>query len=949
MPSFYSLALALATLSGAFASPDAWSRIWDPCPTDCSSSSSPDGWGVYHSLDDLSLCNKTTRLQFSLYSDSTSRPAIRACTVSSEIPTTKASFIDLSDGFLNKEVTLELGWWDTPTSSPPAALKSGIEDVRKSLSNSANNRSSTFFSYSNKALVGLYAGSGILHSDAATTALEEFTKFIEGQESVGRVILQYCGVNSKKALGIVVDASGDIAAVKRIMRGWKEKKCQTQFDGSKNLSKSKLRFESHNSTSKLSKRGASHGHGHSHLRHQHLHHHHQRATCRTTQVSSGDSCESMASDCGISPADFTKFNSDKGLCSSLKPGQHVCCSAGTIPDFKPKPEADGTCASVVVQPDESCSEIASANDLIQKDLEDFNKETWGWMGCDSLQAQQRICLSKGDSPMPAVVDNAVCGPQVAGTEKPTDGTKLVDLNPCPLKACCNIWGQCGIIDDFCTVTKSPTGAPGTAKKGTDGCISHCGTDIVNNDDGPDQFIKIGYFEAWNNERDCLNMDVTSFDSSTYTHLHFAFAEITSSYDVDISRVEDQFKKLKTMGSVHRVLSFGGWSFSTEADSAPIFRQGVTDANRELFATNVARFVEDNDLEGVDFDWEYPGAPDIPGIPPGDPGDGERYLQFLKMVREKLSDDKTLAIAAPASFWYLKGFPIAEISKVVDYIVYMTYDLHGQWDYDNKHASEGCASGDCLRSHVNLTETRNALSMITKAGVPSKKVIVGVSSYGRSFKMTEAGCTGPMCKYEGPESAATPGKCTDTAGYISDAEIYRILDQERSARKIYDRGSDSNILIYDSKQWVAFMDSDTKSSRTDYYEGLNMGGTTDWAVDLQSFEFSGGSSNYLENQTTVIIDPSIWTDKKPEVHCPAPCVLVLPDYPLKSEYVISRPDYVTILDVAWPTEATVTKSNGDVVTTTTVTRILQQTTIVAPSGIISQNFPHISVPYLTRFQ
>jgi GH18 family chitinase len=33
--------------------------------------------------------------------------------------------------------------------------------------------------------------------------------------------------------------------------------------------------------------------------------------------------------------------------------------------------------------------------------------------------------------------------------------------------------------------------------------------------------------------------------------------------------------------------------------------------------------------------------------------------------------------------YLKGMPIKEISEVVDYFVYMTYDLHGQWDYGNK--------------------------------------------------------------------------------------------------------------------------------------------------------------------------------------------------------------------------------------------------------------------------
>lgn len=392
-----------------------------------------------------------------------------------------------------------------------------------------------------------------------------------------------------------------------------------------------------------------------------------------------------------------------------------------MPDFTPQPNTDGTCASVVVQPDDSCSKIASANSLTQEDLENFNKQIWGWMGCDSLQAQQRICLSKGDPPMPAVVDNAFCGPQVPGTKKPTDGTKLADLTPCPLKNCCNIWGQCGITDDFCTINKSPTGAPGTAKKDTDGCISHCGTDIVNNDDAPDQFISIGYFEAWNNERDCPTMDVTSFDTAAYTHIHFAFAEVTESYEVDVSNVQAQFDKLKKMGFIQRILSFGGWSFSTKADSAPFFRQGVTDTKRELFATNVVRFIEDNDLEGGDFDWEYPGAPDIPGIPAGDPGDGERYLQFLKMVREKLPAEKSVAIAAPASFWYLKGFPIAEISEVVDYIVYMSYDLHGQWDFGNKYAIPGCPAGDCLRSHVNLTETTSALSMITKAGGPRKRL------------------------------------------------------------------------------------------------------------------------------------------------------------------------------------------------------------------------------------
>jgi chitinase len=69
-----------------------------------------------------------------------------------------------------------------------------------------------------------------------------------------------------------------------------------------------------------------------------------------------------------------------------------------------------------------------------------------------------------------------------------------------------------------------------------------------------------------------------------------------------------------------------------------------------------------------------------GIPAGSPEDGANYLAFLQLVRSKLPQGKSLSIATPASYWYLKGFPIGEIATVLDYIVYMTYDLHGQWDY-----------------------------------------------------------------------------------------------------------------------------------------------------------------------------------------------------------------------------------------------------------------------------
>jgi hypothetical protein len=264
------------------------------------------------------------------------------------------------------------------------------------------------------------------------------------------------------------------------------------------------------------------------------------------------------------------------------------------------------------------------------------------------------------------------------------------------------------------------------------------------------------------------------------------------------------------------------------------------------AKNIANFVKEHNLDGVDIDWEYPGAPDIDFIDRGLPEEGPNYLAFL-VILKNLLPGKTVSIAAPSSHWYLKQYPIQQMSKVVDYIVFMTYDLHGQWDANNVWSQDGCASGTCLRSQVNLTETRQSLAMITKAGVPGKKIVLGVTSYGRSFEMAQPGCWGPGCTFTGSRlvSNAKKGRCTGTAGYVGDAEIAEIISgisgegsvQARSSRVVasfVDTSSHSDILVYDNNQWISYMGSTTKQTRAALYTAWGMGGTSDWASDLQRY-------------------------------------------------------------------------------------------------------------------
>lgn len=102
--------------------------------------------------------------------------------------------------------------------------------------------------------------------------------------------------------------------------------------------------------------------------------------------------------------------------------------------------------------------------------------------------------------------------------------------------------------------------------------------------------------------------------------------------------------------------------------------------------------------------------------------------------------------------------------------------------------------------VNLTETENSLAMVTKAGVEARKLVVGVSSYGRSFKMSSARCKGPTCSFTGPESGAAKGKCTDTAGYISNAELEALVHSHAGdVERWHDAITDSDYMIFDGKR------------------------------------------------------------------------------------------------------------------------------------------------------
>ncbi|KAG9256684.1 glycoside hydrolase [Emericellopsis atlantica] len=662
-----------------------------------------------------------------------------------------------------------------------ASIRSLSKQMRRYLESGFGpaNETGILFAQSGQTSLGLYLGSGLQREGTGSAALAAFESSLSSEMMASSIALQWCSPDKDDAIKTWYNASClDIPDAEAIPgKAYLVTPLLGEPVRNETLGTSFKRSEPR----RLAARGE----------------------CETIEVNQGNGCPELAPRCGISGDDFTKYNDyDDDLCSTLQRGQHVCCTSGDLPDFSPDPNPDGSCSTHRVGPEDTCSSLAAANSLDAEDIKDFNKNTWGWSECDPLYRGTLICLSPGDPSMPAT--------------RPTDGTKISDLNPCPLNACCNTWGFCGITEEYCTDTS--TGAPGTAKEGTNGCISNCGNDIIKSD-APAEFRKIGYFQGYNLKRARVLQDATQIDGAACTHLQFAFGMITHDYEINAGDLYSQYEFCvwKSIQGPKKIVSFGGWAFSAEPTTHTIFREGTKPANRLTLATNIANFVKEHDLDG---------APDIPGIPPGAEDEGLNYLKFL-VVLKNLLPGKEVSIAAPSSFWYLKQYPIDRIAEVV-------CRLHCLHDVRSPR-------------QVNVTETHDALSMITKAGVPSNKVAAGITSYGRSYNMADGDCYTAECYFTGTRlsSDATLGPCTGESGILANAEILDIIDDpSRVNHNFVDADTHSNVLVYDGNQYVSWMSEDVKSQRQTFYQALGIGGSVNWAMDLEKRRDPPvGSSNW----------------------------------------------------------------------------------------------------------
>jgi chitinase len=187
-----------------------------------------------------------------------------------------------------------------------------------------------------------------------------------------------------------------------------------------------------------------------------------------------------------------------------------------------------------------------------------------------------------------------------------------------------------------------------------------------------------------------------------------------------------------------LVSVGGWTWSKGFSDA-----ALTAESRLRFCESAVAYVKRHDLDGLDVDWEYPGLPGDSN--PYRPEDRANFTALMTDLRAHLdaaaagSDRRYLLTFAAGAFPdYLAHAAMNEVAGVVDFVNLMTYDFRvpGAEPEAGHNANLLAHPKDASGSSAD-----RAVRDFLAAGVPARKLVLGVPFYGRAWEVQ--GDYGPL--------------------------------------------------------------------------------------------------------------------------------------------------------------------------------------------------------------
>lgn len=273
-------------------------------------------------------------------------------------------------------------------------------------------------------------------------------------------------------------------------------------------------------------------------------------------------------------------------------------------------------------------------------------------------------------------------------------------------------------------------------------------------------------------------------------------------------------------------SIGGWTLSD-----PFYFMS-DNSKRNRFIASVKEFLLTwKFFDGVDIDWEFPGGK---GANPklGNPNDGETYIKLMRELRQMLDKLTTvtgknyeLTSAISAGWDKIQMVKYNEAQKYIDHIFLMSYDFHGAWSYTDL-GYETALYAPAWKPEEKYTTDYGVKCLLTQ-GVNPKKIIIGVSMYGRGW----TGVHGYNDDNPFTGNATGPVAGTWETGVVD----YRQIAKDGNKWKhVYDTSAQAAYLFKaDVGDLITYDNSRSVIEKGKYVRNKKLGGLFAWEIDADN--------------------------------------------------------------------------------------------------------------------